>query len=160
MPDSARPGRAATTRRAGPLDGASYSCATDDRSDSPVIRKSVVLALLIAYAAVMFLVWAWRLTADVSRGEAATVAGLCLLTIGFGSLILGGRLHSTHAALVMFGTIFACMLLASLGRPARMLNDRGTPQVATRREYLRTQWVFVGLLLPSVGAIILLAHRL
>lgn len=119
------------------------------------------LALLIAYAVVTYLVWAWRLTADLGRGEAASLAGLTLLITGFGSLVVGGvRLHSTHAAFAIFGTLYACMLLASLGRPARMLSYRGTPEVATPKQYHRIQWAFVGLLLTSGVAIFLLAHRL
>lgn len=118
------------------------------------------LALLITYAVAMYLVWAWRLTADISLGEAAAVAVLCLIGTGIGSLILAGRVRSTHAALVAFGTLFACMLVASLGHPAYMLNHRGKPEVATRKQYRRTQWAFVILLVPSAAAIILFAPHL
>src|SRR5215469_14598648 len=108
----------------------------------------------------MYTLWVWRLTADLKGGDVAFATIAFLVSTGTGSCILGGRFHSVHAALVLFGTLYACMLLATRGHPAAMLDFRGTPFVGTLNQTYRHQLVFLALLLPAAVAIILFAHHL
>jgi hypothetical protein len=120
----------------------------------------VVLGLLTAYAVGMYALWVWRLTVDLSRGEVPLMALGLLFCTSLGSCTLGGQLRSVHAALVLFGTIYVCMLVATRGYPARMFADRFGPYAGARPETSRNQLVFVGLLVPVVVAISLFGHLL
>jgi hypothetical protein len=76
---------------------------------------------------------------------------------GTGTLVI--RLHSLHAALIVIGTAYVCMLVATLGRPGRMMELDGRHFVGTLSRTYRYQLVWLGLFIPAAIVIMIFARR-
>jgi hypothetical protein len=106
----------------------------------------------------MYSVWVWRLARDVGWREVPFFAGVALLTSTVGCLKMVARDHNIRGSLMLFGTLYALMLLVTWGRPARLVNYRGQIYVGTRRQVAAYQVVLLVLFLAFAIAVTLLGR--